>query len=272
MKNKRNQSELEVKIYKSKGEIFKGSVLYFHGGGFLLGSKYDLPSYHIEKITEAGYDIVSFNYPLAPESTFSTIIDYLMDSINYYIKNIDRPYFLWGRSAGAYLALLAYGKGLDKEPNGIISYYGYGLLVSDWYDNPSPEYLQETLIKEGSIKNLIQDKMVFSSPVNPRYLLYLYARQTGNWLDMLSDMPIKEFINKYSLDNFNLEDYPPVLLAHSRKDYDVPYEESVELSKRIPASNLLTFNADEHDFDRNTSDQNTIKLIDETISFLDQNR
>lgn len=269
MRNKR--SKLEPKIYKSKKDTPKGNILYFHGGGFFLGGKYDLPKYHIEQITTAGYNIISLNYPLAPESKFPIIIDYIIDSINSFIKKIDQPYFLWGRSAGAYLSLLAYGKGLDKKPNGIISYYGYGLLVSDWYSQPNQEYLKQPLIKKESITNLIEDDMILSSPVNPRYLLYLYSRQTGKWIDMVSDTSVEDFVDKYNLENFSLENYPPVLLAHNTKDYDVPYKESVELSKKISNSRLLTFNTDTHDFDRNTNDHNTIKLIDATINFIDQN-
>lgn len=271
MKNKPDQREIRPKIYKSKKDIIKGSIIYLHGGGFLLGSKYDLPKYHIKNITEAGYNIVSLNYPLAPESRFPVIVDFILESINSFIKNINHPYFLWGRSAGAYLSLLAYGKGLDKEPNGIISYYGYGLLISDWYDTPSEKYLEESLIKKEAINNLIGDNIIFSSPVNPRYLLYLYARQSGKWINMITDMSVDDFISRYNLNNFNLEEYPPVLLAHSTKDYDVPYEESVALSKKISNSKLLTFTSDEHDFDRDIDDKNTIRLISETIKFLHQN-
>jgi acetyl esterase/lipase len=267
MKNK----HLGPKIYKSTDKNSKGSILYFHGGGLFFGSKYDLPKYHIDKITEAGYNILSFNYPLAPESKFPAIIKDVIDNINLYTENINQPYFLWGRSAGAYLCLLSASKGLNIKPNGIISYYGYGILVPHWYSTPSLDYLKYPLVEKHEVERLIEKDIIVSSPVNPRFLIYLYSRQKGNWVDLIWDKSEKEFLEEYSLAKTDFTNYPPVFLAHNTKDNDVPYEETIELSKRINHFKLFTCTTEDHDFDRNIDDINTTDLIKETIEFLNRN-
>ena len=44
----------QVTIYYDDQVDLKASILYFHGGGFLYGSREDLPELHIETITKAG--------------------------------------------------------------------------------------------------------------------------------------------------------------------------------------------------------------------------
>lgn len=262
--------ETQPTIYKSKKNIAKGNVFYFHGGGLLFGTKEDLPSYHIDRITESGYNIYSFNYPLAPETKLPEIMDFIVKEINTFQKKTKLPYFLWGRSAGAYLSLLAPLKGLDKKPSGIISYYGYGFLTSDWYKLPNSHYLKYQGIDKSMADSLIQDKKIYSYPVYPRFLLYLYTRQKGNWIDHVWDGSMVDFLKEYSLNDRDLSGYPPTFLAHGRKDPDVPFEESIKLSKLIKNSEFHSFTTDEHDFDRDVNNKNTIELLDKTLAFLDR--
>lgn len=263
--------KIEPILYNSPLEKVKGSILYFHGGGFIFGINNDLPLYHIDKITKAGYNILSFNYPLAPESDFSEIIKYTVDTINLYASKVNTPYFLWGRSAGAYLCLLAVSKGLNIVPNGIISYYGYGLLVPKWYSSHSDYYLKYPLVEYKFVKALIGTEAILSAPINPRFLLYLYNRQTGNWLKTLSNITEESFLDKFSLRDADFSKFPPVLLAHNTRDNDVPYEESLTIYNKLKDSALIAFTTDDHDFDKKTDSINTLKLIKETIQFLNEN-
>lgn len=269
MKTKKIELDLQPKIYKSNTATIKGNIFYFHGGGLLFGTKLDLPKYHIETITNAGYNILSFNYPLAPESDFNLILEGVKNSINNYSEKIDTPYFLWGRSAGAYLCLLSVSQGLNIQPSGIISYYGYGFLKDNWYNTPNKYYSKYPSIEFKSVKHLIEDDPIVSSPVNPRFLLYLYARQTGKWLELIGGKNEEEFLSKFSLRNKDLSDFPPVFLAHNTEDNDVPYEESIMLRNKLKDSELFTCTKDSHDFDRDTDDVNTFKLLQKTVVFLD---
>ena len=260
-----------LKTYPTMVDPAKGDILYFHGGGFIFGENTDLPSYHTEMITKAGYNILAFNYPLAPEARFTDIIEYVFNTVNSYVKTSNKPYFLWGRSAGAYLSLLVTSMGLTLKPQGIISYYGYGLLVPDWYNSPSQHYLTYPLVDHQVVKNLEGIQSIFSAPINPRFLIYLYARQTGTWLKTISSTTEEDFLENFSLKNVDFQVFPPVLLAHSKRDTDVPYEESLVLHQRIKNSTLLTFQTEGHDFDKKTDTLHTFKLLKETIRFLDAN-
>ena len=116
--------ELEHTEYKKHATLYfddtvtlKACILYFHGGGLLFGTREDLPELHIEMITQAGYAILSYDYPLAPVANLELIHKDVCDSVHNYLANAELyvgaklPYFLWGRSAGAYLSLLAAAKG-----------------------------------------------------------------------------------------------------------------------------------------------------------------
>ena len=84
----------------------KARILYFHGGGLLYGSRKDLPERHIQTLTSAGYEILAFDYPLAPAAGLEIILDDVCSSINHTCENgavytdPSLPYYLWGRSAG----------------------------------------------------------------------------------------------------------------------------------------------------------------------------
>ena len=134
-------------VYSEKDTDAKACILYFHGGGLLYGSREDLPRRHIDTLTRAGYIIISYDYPLAPAARLDTIMGDVCSSITHYINHPEiycgrkLPFFLWGRSAGAYLCLLAGAKGnLPAVPAGILSYYGYGFLCDHWYETPSGFY------------------------------------------------------------------------------------------------------------------------------------
>ena len=55
-------------------------IFYFHGGGLLYGFRKDLPEKHISVITQAGYEIISFDYPLAPAADLEQIVPDICDS------------------------------------------------------------------------------------------------------------------------------------------------------------------------------------------------
>lgn len=66
---------LEATFYKPTDKEMKTALLYFHGGGFVFGSRTDLPAPYIEHITSHGIGIVAVDYPLAPETKFPTLLE-----------------------------------------------------------------------------------------------------------------------------------------------------------------------------------------------------
>lgn len=119
--------EKKAIVYKDSEIPCKASILYFHGGGLLYGQKNDLPDLHLTTLTKAGFAIIAFDYPLAPAADIDLILSDVFQSVSHYIDHselyVDQflPYFLWGRSAGAYLCLLAAAKHSFKTaPKGLL--------------------------------------------------------------------------------------------------------------------------------------------------------
>jgi hypothetical protein len=263
----------DATIYRETDSAPKACILYFHGGGLLYGNRRDLPELHVQKLTQAGYMILSFDYPLAPVTKLPSIMEDVLRSINEYPKllqthfGMDLPYFLWGRSSGAYLILLAgASKKLERKPLGLISYYGYGFLCDNWYGTPSKYYRKFPPVPEDCLKS-IPPLAHATGDLNTHYSLYVYARQTGKWKELIYEGRDKYFYTDYSLrlcDKFPA----PLFCAHSVGDPDVPFSEFTEICNRYNPRRFVAA-IDEHDFDRRTEDPFTEKLLDATVSFMD---
>lgn len=266
--------EKKAIIYSDTEQMPKASILYFHGGGLLYGDKADLPDYHISRMTKAGYVIISFDYPLSPAAKLPLIMEDICASINHYIENSDfytvgaLPYFLWGRSAGAYLCLIAAAHGkLKAPPKGILSYYGYGFLCNNWFHTPSKFYSSLPPVSE-SCMSALPKELHTTGDLETHYSVYVYARQKGCWKDLIYEGREKFFLLDYSLRT--CDKLPcPLLCAHSMGDTDVPYEEFLELCSKYNAQRYIA-SCNEHDFDRNTEIPATHSLLDASIAFLDQ--
>lgn len=261
-------------IYTDTNSAPKAAILYFHGGGLLYGNKADLPEYHLEQLTQAGYAIISYDYPLAPAATLPDIMDDICASVNHYIANGNKyigaklPYFLWGRSAGAYLCLIAAANGnLNQAPKGILSYYGYGFLCDNWFNTPSKYYCTLPKVADSCLSAIPKD-IHATGNLNTHYSVYVYARQTGKWKDLIYDGREKFFFLNYSLRL--CQTLPcPLFCAHSTNDTDVPYEEFLELCNRFNPKRFIA-PCDTHDFDRDTDSQITHDLLDSSIAFLNK--
>lgn len=264
---------INVTVYRNTAVVPKACILYFHGGGLLYGSRLDLPQMHVNSLTNAGYLIISYDYPLAPAAKIDIILKSVIDSINHYILNPslyvsqELPYFLWGRSAGAYLCLLASkDKRLLFPPKGILSYYGYGFLCDSWFDTPNRYYCSLPPV-HSSCLNAVFDQVHTEGNLDTHYSIYVYARQTGTWKSLFYDGRDKYFFLDYSLRT--CEKLPaPLFCAHSMNDTDVPYTEFLNLCSMYQAKQFVVPGS-VHDFDRNESDPAAAQLLNETVEFLD---
>lgn len=253
-------------------------ILYFHGGGLLYGSRTDLPKLHLQQLTENGYPVVAFDYPLAPSAKLDLILEDVCASINHFIGHLslylekeakqsaNLPYFLWGRSAGAYLCLLAGAHGkLDKKPSGILSYYGYGFLCDGWFLTPSNYYNTLPPVSETALR-AVPAGIHGDGDLDTHYSVYVYARQKGSWIDFIYAGRQKFFYLDYTLRT--CEKLPcPLFCAHSTGDTDVPYSEFLELCSRFRAQRFVASH-NMHDFDRDEKNPVTARLLEATIKFL----
>lgn len=276
-----------ITIYQNPGVKTRARVLYFHGGGLLYGSREDLPDAHLEALTGAGYEIWAFDYPLAPAAGLETILEDVCQSINdassgslpiftpdssnavteFPDQAADLPFFLWGRSSGAYLCLIAAASGkLKKIPAGILSYYGYGFLCNDWFCTPSSYYRTLPPVDASCLKAVPQT-IHADGPLDTHYSIYVHARQTGTWKQLLYKGREKFFYLDYSLRACS--SLPcPVFAAHSTGDTDVPYSEFLELCSRYGALRFIA-PGKVHDFDRDPENSFTQQLLKATVAFLD---
>lgn len=265
---------VRVILYENPSVTPKACILYFHGGGLLYGNADDLPSLHLQQLTSAGYPILSFEYPLAPAAKLDMILPSVTDSINHYLRNSQQyvaqkvPYVLLGRSAGAYLCLLAAAHGtLDEKPAGILSYYGYGFLCDHWFEEPSSHYCSLPAVPESCLDSIPQE-IHTSGDLDTHYSVYVYARQTGNWKNLIYEGREKFFYLDYSLRT--CDTLPcPLFAAHSTNDPDVPYTEFLALCEKYSPQRFISAGR-EHDFDRDEASPDTKRLLEETLAFLNK--
>lgn len=264
----------KITVYTNPAIPSKAALLYFHGGGLLYGTRADLPSLHLRTFTDSGFVVIAYDYPLAPVSKLDTILTDVADSIWHYIKNPDfyiekkLPYFLWGRSAGAYLCLLACKNiSFSEPPKGILSWYGYGFLCDHWFSEPNTYYCSLPKVSSSCL-DAIPEHPVTEGDLNTRYSLYVYARQTGLWKALFYEGREKDFYLKYSLRTYDC--FPcPLFCAHSINDTDVPYSEFLELCSKYRAKRFVV-SRPLHDFDRDESDSATSQLLDQSVDFLNR--
>ena len=264
-------------VYMEPEAAPRAAVLYFHGGGLVYGSRRDLPESHIRALLDHHYAVIAFDYPLAPQSGLETILADAAASVNSFLADptvfglpARLSYILWGRSAGAYLALLAVSKGLlSAPPAGILSYYGYGLLTDNWLDVPNPYYCTLPRVERSVLQSLTQDPRMEASPEQDAagFSLYVFGRQSGSWPSLFFDGSLAALYSQFSLRGCTSLGCP-LLCAHSMNDVDVPFSEFSALSLRFSAQRFIA-PGNIHDFDRLES-ASTGRLLKTTLDFLDR--
>lgn len=263
--------EISAVLYRDDNIEPKANLIYLHGGGLLYGSNQDLPQRHLEQFTQAGLQIIAINYPLAPNAQVEEILNSVLGSLKC-VQNAPHfsalPYFLFGRSAGAYLALLTAAKLCQQteiaKPQGVISYYGYGFLTDGWFDSPNPHYLKLPLVSESTFQSLIATPSQ-EAELNTHFSAYIYARQTGKWKSLIYQGRDKFFYLDYSLRLAELK--LPIFAAHATNDPDVPFAEFQALCDKFNPTRFVIA-ADLHDFDRDEQSKDTQELLKATINFV----
>ncbi|MCG1026792.1 alpha/beta hydrolase [Virgibacillus halodenitrificans] len=249
-------------------------LVYIHGGGLIWGTKSDMNKKQIKMYNEAGFNVFSIDYRLAPETKLPGIKEDIEDLLIWLYEkapfDFDREKIaVVGSSAGGYLALLT--GTFTVRPKVIVSLYGYGDVTGDWYQKPSPHYTNMTAVPEMLAKQLIQNEVISSSPIEKRYAIYLYCRQQGKWLDYVAGMETSKLDMYCPIKNID-SDFPETLLLHGDADEDVPYEESVKMKHMLDEANvpnkLITIPGGKHSFDMDMDNQTAAQAIESVITYL----
>lgn len=272
-----NNNEIPIKatFYQAHNNRKNISILYLHGGGLVYGHKDDLPEEYIQLFLGSGYDLIMLDYLLAPESPLEEIITTLETSINHFTTHIYKDigltasnYVLFGRSAGSYLALLAAKRNNIMRPAALILFYGYSSLSEAFFSTPNSHFLTMPTIPHSLITAIIRNKPLTNGPIQKRYALYIYARQTGTWLSLIAPKINNEALSSYTLTDGDFKNLPPAFLAASTTDFDVPFEMSKMMSEAIPSSHLHLVQNSDHDFDRNPKDKQAKEAYLSLLSWL----
>ncbi|WP_449445538.1 alpha/beta hydrolase [Ureibacillus acetophenoni] len=274
---KTNLFQIEADFYPSKRESAP-VIVYIHGGGLVWGSKEDLKKEQIEFYLGAGFNIFSINYRLAPETKLPEIITDIEHAI-YWLKHEGVDHFNYdpekiaviGGSAGGYLALLS--GTFETKPNCIVSFYGYGDIHGDWAHKPSPHYEKMTKVPKELADMLVTNKVITDGPIQKRYAIYMYGRQSANWIHSISGLYRSELFAYCPLHNIT-SSFPPTLLLHGTLDEDVPYEQSVLMSEALTKANipteLITIENGKHVFDEDWNNPTVQQAFTRVIEFLNR--
>jgi acetyl esterase/lipase len=248
-----NGSNILADVYKTDGRGLHPSILLIHGGSLIAGARTtNVP--HIGEYLAAGYNVVSIDYRLAPETKLPGIVADVEDAYRW-IRTDGPELFggdpsriaVIGHSAGAYLALVA-GYRFQPQPRAIISFYGFSDITGSWMSLPNPSYVgQIPMVSESVAFDAVKDVAVSSAPTpdfsvplvdlaDGRGAIYLYAVQRGIWPQLVSGHhPVVErdwFAQFEPIRNVTTE-YSPTMLLHGEADTEVPFDQSVRMAAEL---------------------------------------
>lgn len=95
---------IPIRIYRTPAPEAAAMVLYYHGGGYILGGLDSHDDVCAELCRRTGYEVVSVDYRLAPEHKHPAAFDDAMSAFEWAATAYKRRILLCGDSAGGNLA------------------------------------------------------------------------------------------------------------------------------------------------------------------------
>lgn len=254
-------------------------IIYIHGGALIFGTREWLPVKQIEYFRRAGFSIVNIDYRLAPETSFEEIIEDIKDALNWVRTQAIEWYdfdsnqiAVMGSSAGGYLGLLL--GTMDIRPKAIVSFYGYGDILGQWYSEPSEHYRQRPILNKETAYQHIGDREL-TNGLWERFHFYLYCRQQGVWIKEVTGIDAihdAAALTKYNPIHNITSEFPPTLFLHGNQDTDVPFKQSVIMYEKLKENGveakLITLNGADHGFDQNFQNPSVQSAFKEIVDFL----
>jgi acetyl esterase/lipase len=90
----------------NKDTISPIPLVHIHGGGWVAGSKGQFYARPFLKFSQAGFPIVSINYPLAPNTSHPDVLRSLLKAMKWVHQKYPNGIYLLGDSAGGNLAMM----------------------------------------------------------------------------------------------------------------------------------------------------------------------
>jgi acetyl esterase len=95
---------IPIRHYRMAGKPLRALVVYYHGGGFVLGGLDSHDDICAEICAGTGFDVVSADYRLAPEHPHPAAFEDALAAFEWAAQTTDLPIVLVGESAGGNLA------------------------------------------------------------------------------------------------------------------------------------------------------------------------
>ena len=276
--------EIRADVFRPQQDGVRPGILYLHGGALISGHRGGIRNAELSRYLEAGFVVVSIDYRLAPETKLAGILEDVEDAYRWVrqegpsLFKIDpNRIAVVGHSAGGYLTLMA-GFRFQPRPEALVSFYGYGDIVGDWYSRPDPFYLREPLVSRDSALATVGKREISEAlDFEKRRPFYLYCRQQGLWPKEVVGMDPaagrKPFDRFCPVQNIS-RDYPPTLLLHGDRDTDVPFEQSVQMARELKRVGIehefVQIPGGGHGFDGKADDPQTVKAFERVLGFLDK--
>lgn len=257
-----NGLDIHADVHLPHGDDPHPTIVYYHGGALIGGSRDGVDERLSKRLLPAGFSLVSVDYRLAPETQLPEVVQDVEDAWTWVhergpeLFDADvRRVGVTGTSAGGYLSLLA-GHRCQPRPAAIVSVYGYGDLVGDWYSTPSPhERHHGQHVTDEEALAQVSGPPIADSRDRPGDggIFYCHCRQQGTWPQAVSGWDPHSDAERFApyMPVVNVtSDYPPTLLIHGTADTDVPYEQSVMMAEALAAAGvdheLCTVDGGEH--------------------------
>jgi acetyl esterase/lipase len=244
-----DQYKIQADVYRLDEGRNKPVIIWIHGGALIMGNRGQVDQKLLKKVLQSGLVVVSIDYRLAPETKLLAILEDLKDACNWVrlkgpeLFGIDSNRIaVMGGSAGGYLTL-ATGFLAEPRPKALVSFWGYGDIVGEWYSRPDPFYSKQPAVPREEAYAAVGGPMISgSSGKNNRHRFYLYCRQNGLWPKEVAgldpDKDQKAFDRFCPVRNVTAK-YPPTLLIHGTKDTDVPYEQSKMMAEELERKSVV---------------------------------
>jgi len=133
---------IELRLLVPHGEIV-GALVYFHGGGWVIGSNDPFEPMCREIATRSGVAIAMVSYRKAPEHPFPTPLEDAWTGFNWMREHSHRllgisvPLFVGGDSAGANLAAAVALRNCSEGAGALVGQLLIYPVLNDDFDSPS---------------------------------------------------------------------------------------------------------------------------------------